>query len=104
MRGGPRPCKTDLAGAMGRRRIVGKWDAERDCGTRRALGGGRNRQPWRARAHARFLSLAQTQQALARFMRSPKAVGLVVSEFNAECEDNPKLARQLIDLLIAALA
>lgn len=54
--------------------------------------------------HAPGLSLAQTQQALALFMCSPKAVGLVVSEFNAECEGNPELARQLVDLLVAALA
>lgn len=37
-------------------------------------------------------------------MCSPKAVGLVVSEFNAECEGNPEPARQLVDLLVAALA
>ena len=49
--------------------------------------------------HHPGLKLEQVQDALKVFLKSPKSIGLVVTEFNASCDKNNKLAGRLVDLL-----
>jgi arginase len=53
--------------------------------------------------HKPGLSLLKTQEALEVFLGSPKAVGLVLTEFNAKRDSEAKLARRLIDTLVGAI-
>ena len=54
--------------------------------------------------HRPGLSLLNTQEALGVFLGSRKAVGLVLTEFNAGRDTDAKLARQLIDTIEGAIA
>ena len=49
--------------------------------------------------HHPGLKLEQVQDALKVFLKSPKSIGLVVTEFNASQDENGKLANQLVDLI-----
>jgi arginase family enzyme len=48
--------------------------------------------------------LAQAREALGIFAGSPKAVGLVVAEFNADHDADGTLARALVDTIEGAMA
>ena len=52
--------------------------------------------------HSPGLKLKQVQEALKVFLRSPKSIGLVVTEFNASRDSDGRLARQLVDLIQTA--
>ena len=54
--------------------------------------------------HKPGLSLMKAKEALAVFLASPKAVGLVLTEFNAKRDSQAKLARRLIDMMVGAIA
>ena len=53
--------------------------------------------------HKPGLSLMKAKEALAVFLASPKAVGLVLTEFNAKRDSEAKLARRLIDTMVGAI-
>ena len=54
--------------------------------------------------HRPGLALAQAQEALEVFVGSPKAMGLVVTEFNAARDGDGSLAQRLVDLIDEAAA
>lgn len=53
--------------------------------------------------HKPGLSLLKANEALAVFLASPKAAGLVLTEFNAKRDSDTKLAQRLIDTIVGAL-